>query len=318
MKTHALLDQLTDKQKADLKAILLSDGKTTLSDALAGNSSNKNKCPHCSHLKFIKIGKTRNVQRYKCKRCNKTFGLNTNTFIHKTHKPLSTWDRYIQLMNAAFPISYIAKELRISTRTVFYWRHKILNALKQIGSPQLNGIVEVDETFFRLSYKGQKQGLPRKARKRGGQAKKRGISKEQVCVLTAIDRNKNNWMKSVCLGRISTQNLEDDFIGKVTADSVLVTDKHSSYTRFCKDQGLQHESAHASSLRRGAYHLQNVNSLHSQIKRFMKRFNGVATKYLDNYLVYWQWRNRDVVLALANEHAVVSYKALANSRMMLK
>lgn len=316
MNTHALLDQLSSKQKAELKAILLSNGK--LSDALNDNSPNKESCPHCGHSEFIKVGKTRNIQRYKCKDCGKTFGLNTNTFVHKTHKPLATWDRYIQLMQDGLPIWRIAKELEISSRTAFYWRHKILNALKKIISPQLNGIVEVDETFFRLSYKGQKKDLPRKARKRGGQAGKSGTSKAQVCVLAAIDRNKTNWMKPVCLGHMSTQNLEDNFARQITADSVLVTDKHRAYIKFCEDLELQHEAAYAGVRRTGAYHMQNVNALHSQLKGFMRRFNGVATKYLDNYLVYWQWRNRDALLALAGAaNAVVSYKALADMRMKL-
>ena len=318
MNIHALLDQLTAQQRAEAKAILLSEGKTNLRDALEENSPNKTSCPHCKHPKFIKVGKTRNVQRYKCKGCGKTFGLNTNTVVHKTHKPLATWDRYIQLMRDALPIWRIAQELEISTRTAFYWRHKILNALKKTINPQLNGIVEADETYFPLSFKGQKKDLPRRARKRGGQVSKRGASKQQVCVLTAIDRNKSNWMKPVCLGNMNAQSLEDNFASQLAKDSVLVTDKHRAYIQFCEDLKLQHEAGYASVMRTGAYHMQNVNALHSQLKRFMRRFNGVATKYLDNYLVYWQWRNRDALLqAIASKRAAVSYKALADMRMAL-
>ena len=35
---------------------------------------------------------------------------------------------------------------------------------------------------------------------------------------------------------------------------------------------------------RGAVHIQTVNSRHSQIKGFLRRFPGIATKYLDSYL----------------------------------
>ena len=38
---------------------------------------------------------------------------------------------------------------------------------------------------------------------------------------------------------------------------------------------------------KGLYHIQNVNSLHSQLKQFINRFKGVATKYLDNYLAWF-------------------------------
>jgi len=37
------------------------------------------------------------------------------------------------------------------------------------------------------------------------------------------------------------------------------------------------------------YHIQNVNAYHSRLKRWMQRFNGVATKYLDNYLIWFRF-----------------------------
>lgn len=44
-----------------------------------------------------------------------------------------------------------------------------------------------DETYFRDSYKGCRKGtMPRPARKSGREAAKRGLSKQQVCVLTFI------------------------------------------------------------------------------------------------------------------------------------
>lgn len=40
--------------------------------------------------------------------------------------------------------------------------------------------------------------------------------------------------------------------------------------------------------KKGIYNIQHINSYHSQLKRFMRGFNGVSTKYLNNYLV---WNN---------------------------
>lgn len=54
----------------------------------------------------------------------------------------------------------------------------------------LCGIVESDETYISESEKGKKGGIAhRKPRKRGGKAKKRGISDEQVSIVVALDRN---------------------------------------------------------------------------------------------------------------------------------
>ena len=36
------------------------------------------------------------------------------------------------------------------------------------------------------------------------------------------------------------------------------------------------------------HHIQNVNNYHRRLKGWMQRFNGVATKYLNNYLTWFQ------------------------------
>ena len=50
------------------------------------------------------------------------------------------------------------------------------------------------------------------------------------------------------------------------------------------------------------YHINNINNFHSKLKQFMSRFNGVATKYLDNYVNYYSEvrNNIDVFNQLLN------------------
>lgn len=40
---------------------------------------------------------------------------------------------------------------------------------------------------------------------------------------------------------------------------------------------------------KGLYHIPNVNSYHSRLKKWMERFNGVATKYLQDYLAWFRY-----------------------------
>ena len=56
------------------------------------------------------------------------------------------------------------------------------------GSSKLKGIVKADEAYVLNSRKGARK-LDRKPHKRGGVAKKRGRSKEQVPILVAADRS---------------------------------------------------------------------------------------------------------------------------------
>ncbi|BAU29111.1 hypothetical protein CB4_03289 [Aneurinibacillus soli] len=47
------------------------------------------------------------------------------------------------------------------------WRHKLLNALKQMDFEKFEGIVEIDETYFLYSQKGQRGITERNSQKRG-------------------------------------------------------------------------------------------------------------------------------------------------------
>jgi hypothetical protein len=39
---------------------------------------------------------------------------------------------------------------------------------------------------------------------------------------------------------------------------------------------------------RGAVHVQNVNAYHGRFHQWLSRFNGIATRYLRNYLAWRQ------------------------------
>ena len=81
----------------------------------------------------------------------------------------------------------------------------------------------------------------------------------------------------------------------VESDAVLVSDGRPAYVTFAKERGLLHISIIAS---RGehvyqGFHLQNVNNYTNRLKGWMGRFNGVAVRYLDNYLGWWRMIDRD-------------------------
>ena len=57
-----------------------------------------------------------------------------------------------------------AKQCGINLKTSFRWRHRFLQAIEFDQATELSGITELDETFFRESFKGQKKALPRPER----------------------------------------------------------------------------------------------------------------------------------------------------------
>lgn len=248
-------------------------------------------CPHCGETRCSKFGFTRQgKQRYKCSGCKRTFTATTNTTLDYTKKDVEIWMKYIWCMANHMSIRKSAKACGINKSTSFEWRHKILDALKNrlyANKEKLSGIIEADETFFHLSFKGCRNieaiaGRP--AHKRGNAISKRGLSKEQVCVPSAIDSTNKAFAQ---IGKLGTANLSALTLtlgNRITPLSTLKSDCHSAYTHFCNRFNLNHMAFKPS---KKSHPLPHINGYHSTLKRFMRPFNGVATKYLNNYLSWF-------------------------------
>ena len=155
----------------------------------------------------------------------------------------------------------------------------------------LAGVVEADETFFRCSHKGsrrwrQAEGpLERRPHRRGERASKRGLSAEQVPALIARDRAGHT--ADAVLPDLGAEAIAAALGPVVAGDAVLCSDGAKAYAAFAARHGLHHEPINVAAgvrVRDGAFHVQNVNAYHGRLKGWMGRFNGVATRYLPNYL----------------------------------
>ena len=166
---------------------------------------------------------------------------------------------------------------------------------------KLNVVLESDNTFFSVSMKGSTP-KDRTAKKRGEPARKRGLSRDKVCVTCAVSRNGNIYSKVATLGRATSGVLKKVLRKRISDTAILCTDKDSAYRRFADNAELRLVQVKAGHVK-GTYHIQHVNAYHSRLKAFMLRFKGVATKYLDNYLAWHNLiveRKSDVVKVLRN------------------
>ena len=154
----------------------------------------------------------------------------------------------------------------------------------QIGKGgRITTVCAADEAYVLKSRKGERNP-GRKARRRGGKASKRGLSDEQVPVLVAVDCGGTT--VSTVLPAVNADTLQSAIEPVVDEDIVLVTDGHRAYPRCAAALGVHHEALNLSGGQRvrDVFHIQTVNNRHSQLKDFLRRYRGVATKYLDNYL----------------------------------
>lgn len=239
-------------------------------------------CPHCGHEQLQRCGRKSGLQRWKCLGCDRSFNALTGTKLARL-KHKERWLGYMRALIDGLSVRKAASGSDISTNTSFRWRHRMLDAQKNAEGQGLKGIGEVDETFFRKSFKGARQ-LPREPKKRGEKASKRGLSKEQIPVLIARDRSGSH--VDAVLSDRSRKAVKKALKGRIAADTVLCTESDPAIIAFARDEGIRCETIVASrgERSRGPFHIQNVNGYISRLKNWMRRFNGVATKYLASYL----------------------------------
>jgi hypothetical protein len=70
-------------------------------------------------------------------------------------------------------------------------------------------------------------------------------------------------------------------------DALLCSDGAGVYRATAHQFSLAHESVNVTAgqyVRQQVFHVQHVNAYDSRLKQWIRRFNGVATHYLPNYL----------------------------------
>ena len=173
--------------------------------------------------------------------------------------------------------------------TAFRWRHRFLTLARTDRPLCLHGIAEADELYVLESEKGSRH-LTRPARRRGGHARQRGISSEQVCIVVARDRKGQTLDFVTGKGALTKVQLHACLPPVIDKDVFLMTDGHAAYRAFAREAGISHRAVNlrAGIRVQGAAHMQNVNAYHSRLRGWLRPFHGVATRYLPNYLA-WRW-----------------------------
>ncbi|KJR42589.1 transposase [Candidatus Magnetoovum chiemensis] len=156
----------------------------------------------------------------------------------------------------------------------------------------MSGITEADETYFLKSVKGQRD-ICRQPRKRGGKSKKPGLSSEQIPVLLAKDRNGETF--DCVLPSATKEQIGKALKPVLGKDTLLCTDGSRALRATAKEFGIPHQAMNIKAgtrVKERIFHIQNVNSYASRLKGWMRRFNGVASKYIESYLGWMRFFER--------------------------
>jgi transposase-like protein len=277
-----------------------------IDDFINARFMNQIVCPHCSCTYIVLYGKNNGRQRYLCKSCGKTFRDFTNTPLAMTHFP-EKWGAFMECTLKGMSLRTAAKELKVSYVTLFYWRHKLLTALKEIKSNKMKGTVELQNFYLKYSQKGQK-GTDDKKRVHDKSMSYFNIESDKVCVLAAMDLFQNIFSRAVCRGHIKISDVEKSISSLLSRDNIVYSRHKHIFTAFLRRMHIK-ESERASD---------DSNTVTQYMKNcmdWMRRFRGVATKYLNNYLSLYKFlKSTNVCEILAGVQGMIAAITSVNIR----
>jgi transposase-like protein len=229
-------------------------------------------CGHCGSYKYSKHGRRNDFQRYKCKNCGKTFNILTGTPLARLRKK-GRWLDYSDCLAQGLSVRESARLTGVSKKTSFKWRHTFLENANLLKAEKLNGIVEVKETKFKYSEKGAK--VIRHPEKFG----------TDVFVLTSLDRNRLTSTPKIW--DLEVENIEEHNANLYSNDCIFISEEGEVLKNFIGGHKLIHKKGNVDSV--NSYkHIKNVKNYNDNLHLWMKRFKGVATKYLQNYLSWYR------------------------------
>lgn len=307
------IENLTDAEKKALN-ILMGNGngsEASVDVLLAGlRFSEKRVCPFCGGTHVVKNGKRKDgTQKYHCCECGRNPLATSNSILCGTHKDIATWLEFIGCELNDEALAQSAEKCGIHINTALQWRHKLHEAVSNSKKEaRLSGVVEIDETYPAVSYKGNHSKnkcfmMPRDPHKRGSQVGKRGLSDELLCIPCAVDNAGNVIGRSVKCGAVSYAGLSALYSAdKIADNSVIVTDSCKAYILLasdCKSELVQIPSGSHSN---GDYNIQRVNSFHTSFMNLINhKHRGVSSKHINGYLAWCAFKFRSSAVKLKDK-----------------
>ena len=265
-------------------------------------------CPHCAAPRAVRWGSFSGRQRYRCTRCKRTFSILTGTPAAYSKK-LSLWAPYARCMAHGLTIRGSAAQLGIHPSTAFRWRHALLERLRSCDSERLAGWIELDTLRFAYSEKGRRD-VGRAPHRHGVFVG--GMFRQYAAnVLVACDRRSDviTSITSVATtARVTSAEIGDALDGRVRGRPIVTCrqGRFGAAALFAHRTGgrffdARRRARHAT----GRAHIRNARAYGHRLKDWMRRFRGVATRYLSNYLLWHRVVDRRWRQSVRRGHPIV-------------
>jgi len=243
-------------------------------------------CPRCRCEHVTKAGVHNGRQVYKCKNCKYQFRETAKSLVYHMHKYPLMLD-YLKCMLEGKSLRACAREVGISLPTSFKWRHKILSAIQGLeGGINFSGITEADELLMQYSEKGRRY----KTLEEKEQAM--NTIHPNVAVLVMTDREGNLLFKHTGENKVQNSQIREELKHRVSENNLICFKPNDEFKQAVI------ESPSKKILVRGKIKgltVYSVKIAEKKINNFliwMIKFRGVATKYLQNYLMWFVVMNK--------------------------
>ena len=242
-------------------------------------------CPTCKSKNINRWGKRSDMQRYRCKKCKRTFNSLTNTSLARLRRK-GHWIEYAECIKEGLTIREAALICGIHKNTSFRWRHRFIGNYKKIKAKELKGIVEFQESDFKVSFKGAKKCLE-------VDKKLEFNLNSHVSLIVGYDRNDNVF--DDLLNGLTIDRVENSIKRIITKDSLFCSFDRDLYKLLAQSLPLRHGTLNENKgekIKKNVVHIKNVDNYNNRFKEWIyKHFKGVATKYLQNYVGWFRSLN---------------------------
>ena len=234
-------------------------------------------CPRCKSPHTVRDGRTpAGHRRLRCAVCGTRFGIMSGTIFENCKKDLATWVRFVELMTWNVPIEAAAELCGITHKTAFEWRHRVFATVDGYQDRiVLGGRVWIDEVY--VNDTDLSKGY--------GQARKRGLSRQKLCIAIAIDASKNPVAVVCGHGKPSAKRIKAALGSHLAEGSTVVHDRERAHNgviayRKCGSEAYKADVTDPVYLEE----MSMVNDLSSWLKRYLWRFTGMDPANLQSYL----------------------------------
>jgi len=285
-------------------------------------------CPKCGSEHVGKNGSAHGKSRFLCKDCGAFFGPTSGKLTAGTYSPPQSWDVFLEGMLCDDSLPMLSEKCNISLSTAHSWRMKLFSQVSNsVEGRILKGVIQEDEFYLPSSFKGNwkgaanlgiekdysdvvpdycKYGFRNHPHERGSQDRKRGLSRDKVCIATAIDDGRNVIGKPIGRGNVSSDGLEHAFSSRLDQQAILITDKSKGGIKYAESTGLAHFALDSrKESRKGPYNLQLVNALHSIISEKSHSRACFATKNAELYITWEAWKLLNKTKSLAEKKDIL-------------